>query len=152
MLVITRRIGESLILDGQIVLTVVKLQDDKVRLGVVAPAEVPIYRYEEIRIPLGLVGRSAEEAGLLQAILEDPDCDTPRLIYADWLDDRSDPRGEFIRVQCELISLKRDDPRRQALRERERALLHEHEATWRSTLPPGLSHMPFVRGFVEGAP
>ena len=36
----------------------------------------------------------------LQAIIEDPDHDAPRLLYADWLEERGDPRGEFIRVQC----------------------------------------------------
>jgi uncharacterized protein (TIGR02996 family) len=33
------------------------------------------------------------------AICAEPDDDLPRLIYADWLDDRGDPRGEFIRLQ-----------------------------------------------------
>ena len=36
----------------------------------------------------------------LQAIIENPDDDAPRLLYADWLEERGDPRGEFIRVQC----------------------------------------------------
>ncbi len=33
------------------------------------------------------------------AICAEPDDDLPRMIYADWLDDRGDPRGEFIRLQ-----------------------------------------------------
>ncbi len=33
------------------------------------------------------------------AICAEPEDDLPRLIYADWLDDRGDPRGEFIRLQ-----------------------------------------------------
>src|SRR5438270_1506512 len=37
---------------------------------------------------------------LLDAVCADPDDDGPRLLYADWLDERGDPRGEFIRVQC----------------------------------------------------
>jgi uncharacterized protein (TIGR02996 family) len=42
-------------------------------------------------------------AAFLQAILADPDDDAPRLVDADWLDERGDPaRGEFIRVQCQL--------------------------------------------------
>jgi len=52
-----------------------------------------------------------EEAAILAAIAADPAEDTPRLAYADWLDDhaadRPDPpaarvRAEFIRVQCEI--------------------------------------------------
>ncbi len=39
----------------------------------------------------------------LADIIEHPDDDTPRLIYADWLEDHGEPeRGEFIRVQCEM--------------------------------------------------
>ena len=41
----------------------------------------------------------------LHAIIENPDDDAPRLVYADWLEERGDPRGEFIRVQCELAAL-----------------------------------------------
>lgn len=39
---------------------------------------------------------------LLATIREHPDLDGPRLVYADWLEERGDPRGEFIRVQLEL--------------------------------------------------
>lgn len=40
---------------------------------------------------------------LLQAILDEPDADDLRLIYADWLEDHGEEeRAEFIRVQCEL--------------------------------------------------
>jgi uncharacterized protein (TIGR02996 family) len=45
------------------------------------------------------------EDTFLQAILESPDDYSPRLLFADWLDERGDPRGELIRVQCELASL-----------------------------------------------
>jgi len=46
-----------------------------------------------------------QEEAFLAAILASPQDDTPRLVYADWLDDQTekgnDPRAEFIRVQCE---------------------------------------------------
>jgi len=43
---------------------------------------------------------------LLAAILANPDEDTPRLMYADWLDENGQPeRAEFIRVQIEKYSL-----------------------------------------------
>jgi uncharacterized protein (TIGR02996 family) len=39
---------------------------------------------------------------LLRAVIANPEDDTPRLIFADWLDDRGDhARAEFIRVQIE---------------------------------------------------
>ena len=38
---------------------------------------------------------------LLAAIIANPDDDTPRLVYADWLDENGQPeRAEFIRIQC----------------------------------------------------
>src|SRR5438874_1642322 len=47
------------------------------------------------------VEHSRLEQGFLQAIIESPDDDDHRLIFADWLEERDDPRGEFIRVQVE---------------------------------------------------
>ena len=45
-------------------------------------------------------------ASLLRAILLHPKEDTPRLMYADYLDEQGDAaRAEFIRVQCELARL-----------------------------------------------
>jgi uncharacterized protein (TIGR02996 family) len=38
----------------------------------------------------------------LAAIQAAPDADAPRLVYADWLEERGEPYGEFIRVQCRL--------------------------------------------------
>ena len=49
---------------------------------------------------------TAEEASILYAIRLQPDEDTVRLVYADWLDEHGQPeRAEFIRVQCELAKL-----------------------------------------------
>ena len=47
-----------------------------------------------------------ERDALLAAILSPPKDDTPRMIYADWLEDRGEvERAEFIRVQCELARI-----------------------------------------------
>jgi uncharacterized protein (TIGR02996 family) len=44
-----------------------------------------------------------DEAALLRAVLEHPDCDTPRLVYADWCDENGqEDRAEFIRVECRV--------------------------------------------------
>jgi len=45
------------------------------------------------------------EQDFITEILANPDDDMPRLIFADWLEERGDPRSEFIRVQCELARL-----------------------------------------------
>lgn len=71
-----------------------------------------------------------EAEGFLQEIIADPEDDTVRLIYADWLEDRGDPRGEFIRVQCELSELPEHDPRRTYLEAREWDLLQKHQSQW----------------------
>jgi uncharacterized protein (TIGR02996 family) len=43
-----------------------------------------------------------DREALLSAIYDQPDEDTPRLMYADWLDEHGHPeRAEFIRLQCE---------------------------------------------------
>ena len=43
----------------------------------------------------------SDHAAFLRAIIDDPDEDAHRLVYADWLDDNGDPdRAQFIRLQC----------------------------------------------------
>jgi uncharacterized protein (TIGR02996 family) len=84
----------------------------------------------------------------LQAIIESPDDDSLRLIYADFLDERGDPRGEFIRVQVTLANSS-DQPRKQELEARERELLKRHEQQWVTPVRPWVKAWAFRRGFVE---
>jgi uncharacterized protein (TIGR02996 family) len=47
-----------------------------------------------------------DQHALLAAIRQNPDDDTPRLVYADWLQEHDQPeRAEFIRLQCEKFRL-----------------------------------------------
>ena len=46
MLVLTRTIGEQVIIDGGICITVVAINGSHVRIGITAPREVPILRGE----------------------------------------------------------------------------------------------------------
>jgi carbon storage regulator len=46
MLVLTRRIGETIVIDGGISITVAGVQGDRVRIGVSAPKDVIIDRLE----------------------------------------------------------------------------------------------------------
>src|SRR5690242_9635328 len=84
----------------------------------------------------------------LRAILEDSENDTPRLVYADWLEERGDPRGEFIRVQCRLARTAPGDERT-ALQQHERRLLERHQDEWLGPLRPLLSGWTFRRGFLD---
>ena len=89
------------------------------------------------------------EEAFLQAIREAPDDDGPRLIFADWLEERGDPRGAFIRVQCALERLDPADPARADLEDEKRALLDRHEWEWTAPLHGVASEWRFRRGFVE---
>ena len=42
----------------------------------------------------------SEEKAFLRAIQERPTDAAPRLVYADWLDERDDPRGEYLQLLC----------------------------------------------------
>src|SRR5262245_23137782 len=88
---------------------------------------------------------NVQEESFLQAILDDPDDDAVRLVYADWLEEHDQPeRGELIRVQIALARLPEDDERRAALTARERRLLLAHGKEWKD----GVRGF-FVRGFLE---
>jgi uncharacterized protein (TIGR02996 family) len=85
----------------------------------------------------------------LQAIIERPDEDADRLIYADWLDENGDPtRAEFIRLQCALAEMKEDDPRRQELLQREEELLSSYGKQWAGPISALVDECKFCRGFV----
>lgn len=46
MLVLSRKLNERIVINGNIVITVVRIHGDKVRLGIDAPDDVPIDREE----------------------------------------------------------------------------------------------------------
>ncbi len=46
MLVLTRRIGEEIVIDGNIRLKVVMVKGQSIRLGITAPSYVPVVRQE----------------------------------------------------------------------------------------------------------
>ena len=48
MLVLSRRIGERLVIDDSITITVVEIRGGHIRLGIEAPREVPVVRRELI--------------------------------------------------------------------------------------------------------
>ncbi|MFO0852638.1 MAG: TIGR02996 domain-containing protein [Gemmataceae bacterium] len=42
-----------------------------------------------------------EDEAFIRAIVEQPGDDLPRLVYADWLDERDNPRGAYLRAEAE---------------------------------------------------
>jgi uncharacterized protein (TIGR02996 family) len=98
----------------------------------------------------------SDEKALLAAIWEHPHEDTPRLVYADWLQEHDQPeRAEFIRIQCELARLGEwaDSPRKPELEKREKQLWAKHAKVWKAGLSPLLQKLGgFVRGFPSPPP
>jgi uncharacterized protein (TIGR02996 family) len=109
-----------------------------------------------------------DEAAFRRCICESPHDDGPRLVFADWLEERGETgRAELIRVQCELAVLTAHEPTREpthsprvvemeaaraawaarvaALKRRSRQLL-EAAAARRGPVPAGWE---FRRGFIE---
>jgi carbon storage regulator len=52
MLILSRKSGESIVIDGRIHVKIVRVEGDVVKMGIEAPPEVPVHRkevYEEIQ-------------------------------------------------------------------------------------------------------
>ncbi|MBA4189187.1 MAG: hypothetical protein C0467_14410 [Planctomycetaceae bacterium] len=85
---------------------------------------------------------------LLRAVFTTPEDDTPRLVFADYLEENDQPaRAALIRVQCELAHLAKDDPNREATAAREAEAL---AAVWEQIgkLPANFEG-GFKRGFLR---
>jgi uncharacterized protein (TIGR02996 family) len=103
------------------------------------------------------------DEAFLQAIREAPEDDTPRLVYADWLEEHGrSERAEFIRIQCALARKEQDQSRAKELRDRAERLLEAYWDEWlaplRDVLRPevprvagNLGHLflPFRPGFLR---
>lgn len=82
------------------------------------------------------------EGSLLAAITAQPREDAPRLVYADFLLEQGDPRGEFITLQF------KPDKTKQELT-REAALVAKHGKAWLGPLAACVNkEVEFRRGFV----
>lgn len=89
-----------------------------------------------------------QRAQLMQAVIDSPDDDAVRLVFADWLQDHGEEaRAEFIRVQIALANWDGDDYDALAvLAEREESLWREHHAAWCVELPMWSRRKVLFRG------
>jgi carbon storage regulator len=62
MLVLSRKLNEKIVIDGGIVVTVVKIDRNQVRLGIEAPGHIPVYR-EEI-VPWAIHANAEDSVGV----------------------------------------------------------------------------------------
>jgi uncharacterized protein (TIGR02996 family) len=91
---------------------------------------------------------------LLRAIGEHPEEDTPRLMYADWLEENGQPeRADFVRNQIALGRIDLNDPARVPLVRKNVRYLTEFVPYWRSLLPrlDKVDWGDFDRGLIEEA-
>lgn len=69
MLVLSRKVGEKLVIDGNITVEVVRIQGNRITLGLVAPSDVKILRSElnqnQLQSPNS--AKVAQPSSLLQA-------------------------------------------------------------------------------------
>ena len=52
MLILSRKVGESLVIDGRVIVKIIRTDGDTVKVGIEAPADIPVHRqevYDEIQ-------------------------------------------------------------------------------------------------------
>ena len=81
MLVLSRRVGESIMIGPDVIVTVLEVRPDLVRLGIKAPRDVEVHR-EEVFIEVQQANRSAaspsaQDVEALAADLRDDSATTP---------------------------------------------------------------------------
>lgn len=90
----------------------------------------------------------AEWSAFNAAVAAEPDDDLPRLLAADWCDDRGDPRGEFIRLQ---IAAAKGDPAALTpeAKARQEELHQQYSKVWAGDLAKWAYVVGYRRGFVD---
>jgi uncharacterized protein (TIGR02996 family) len=80
---------------------------------------------------------SGHRHAFLEVIKDDPENDTPRLVFADWLEEHGEPeRAQFIRLQCRAASLDADDAERAGLAAAALDLWRRFRPVWLGPLEP----------------
>lgn len=97
-----------------------------------------------------------DEQAFLHAIVTAPDDDTPRLVFADWLDERGTDddraRAALIRAQCRIEVLPQGNKERKKLEREAKAILKANESKWTAELRAAKlgTKWTFRRGFLDG--
>ena len=67
MLALTRKKGESLVVNNNIEITVLEIRGDQIKIGIQAPKEVPVYR-KEVYLQIQKENEAAVEIDGLEAL------------------------------------------------------------------------------------
>ncbi len=67
MLALTRKKGESLVVNNNIEITVLEIRGDQIKIGIQAPKEVPIYR-KEVYVQIQKENEEATDIAGLEAL------------------------------------------------------------------------------------
>jgi uncharacterized protein (TIGR02996 family) len=113
--------------------------------------------YKRVDRPDDLVEAAGDvhrDAALEALIVAASPSDTaPYLVYADWLQQRGDPRGELITLY-HTMHAQRDPSKFMELKQREQALRFAHERAWLGAVTVAAAHrlkLDWRLGFVESA-
>ncbi|MFM8272421.1 MAG: TIGR02996 domain-containing protein [Gemmata sp.] len=94
----------------------------------------------------------SDRDALLAAILANPAEDTPRLVYADWLQENGEPaRGEFVRLQVGAAQAEPFSPQARECEAAAQRLLAKNVQAWTRHISDHVVGQRFVRGFVGHA-
>jgi uncharacterized protein (TIGR02996 family) len=89
------------------------------------------------------------DAGFLAAIRATPGDAGLRLVYADWLEERGDPRAELIRLQEEMATLLPSGDRYASLKPRRAELRSRTEVSWLEAMDYLPKHRPLFQRLPE---
>jgi uncharacterized protein (TIGR02996 family) len=84
----------------------------------------------------------SDEDAFIRALRERPDDETTRLVYTDWLDDRSDPRAEYLRTEAAWVALQPSDEQYRPLYRRVSQLAAGLEPEWFATVRRAWDALP----------
>ncbi len=117
-----------------------KLVREKLAAGFVAvtATRLPIVRPKKTTAP-------AEDRSLVEAILADPEDPQPYLVYADWLQGQSDPRGELIVLQ-HRVATTTAPAKKKELAKKAKAYFDRHTDALLGPLVPFVSREKYRRG------
>src|SRR5262245_8268152 len=90
-----------------------------------------------------------EDEAFIRTIQDRPDDVAPRLVYADWLEERGDFRGELIRIEEEMRNLRPWADRFWQLKPPRDQLRQEADETWLKLMAYGTDYLPIFQDYPD---